>query len=217
MKINEVYVKEILIPQFWNGIEEESELNPNNAGLNALLQQANEIIFAKFKINPNEKNKYFISGSARLYLYPKLLEAFGIDTAIGDLDIVIPNKADWINAGLENEWNQGGIYRPTSDGSIEAFNIWDPSKAGGAYASVQVRSTNDIIRDSTLINGYYFMSLMDVMDYKTALNREKEAEVVSLINQYQSSNSNEKMLFLRKIANAIGFNQAKAFLTNIGK
>jgi hypothetical protein len=216
MKIYEVYVREVLIPEFWKGLEEDLESIPNG-GLNSLLQQSNEIIFNKFGINPNEKDKYFISGSARLFLYPKLLEAFGMASTIGDLDIVIPNQQDWINAGLENEWNQGGIYRPTQDGSIEAFNIWDPSKAGGAYASVQVRSTQDIIRDSTFINGYYFMSLMDVMDYKTALNRDKEVEVVNLINQYQSSNSGEKMLFLRKIANAIGFNQAKAFLSNIKK
>lgn len=173
MRLSEIYIKEVLLGEFWKQVEEDLIVEEGDSGLKHLIEQANTIIFEKFKINPTDK-VYSIVGSARLYLYPTLREAFNLTGTIGDLDMVIPDKELWINAGLEENWNKGGIYRPTNDGSIEAFNEWAPQKAGGAYADVQVRSTPDIIRDSTLINGYYFMSIQDIMDYKTKLGRDKE-------------------------------------------
>lgn len=215
MRISEIYTKEIVLREFWNGVEKDLVINEAaDSNLSSLIGQANDIIFEKFKINPKER-KYSIVGSARLYLYPTLREAFGLSGTIGDLDMVIPNKEDWVNAGLEANWDKGGLYRPTDDESIEAFNVWDPSKAGEKYADVSVRSTNDVVRDSTNIKGYFFMSIADIMDYKTSLNREKEKEIVDLVNAYQQSGSNNKNEFLRKIVGLIGKKDAREFLGTV--
>lgn len=214
MKLTEAYNR-VIIDEFWKGLEEELVVEAGG-GLDTLISQANEVIFKKFKIQPSDR-KYCIVGSARLYIYPTLREAFGLSGTIGDLDMVIPDKKDWINAGLEENWNKGGIYRPTDDGSIEAFNVWDPSRAGGAYADVQVRSTQEVVKDGTLINGYYFMSLFDIMDYKMAMNREKEQDVVNLIKKYQESGINNRKGLLRGIAKLIGMDQTKQFLGKVAK
>ena len=216
MRLSEIYIKEFFLKEFWGEVSKDLLDEVDSAGINILLTRADELIFKKFRILPNNKS-YFIAGSARLYLYPKLREAFGLDGTIGDLDIVIPNEEIWINAGLQDELQKGGIYRPTQDGAIEAFTIWDPSKAGGSYADVRVRSTSAILADADEINGYYYMSMADVADYKTKLSREKEQEVVNLINQYKESNTEDKHSFLRQIINAIGLNNAKEFLGGIRK
>lgn len=216
MRLSEIYVREVLLKEFWKGVQEDLVVESSDSGLKELIGRANEIIFAKFKIKPTEQ-VYSIVGSARLYLYPTLREAFNLTGGIGDLDMVIPNKELWIQAGLEENWNKGGIYRPTDDGSIEAFNLWDPAKAGGAYADVSVRSTPQIVADSTLINGYYFMSLEDIMDYKTKLGRDKEQDVVSLINQYQKSNIDNKKALIKKMIGIIGVDNTKQFLGLINK
>ena len=216
MRLSEIYVREVLLKEFWKGVQEDLVVESSDSGLKELIGRANEIIFAKFKIKPTEQ-VYSIVGSARLYLYPTLREAFNLTGGIGDLDMVIPNKELWIQAGLEENWNKGGIYRPTDDGSIEAFNLWDPAKAGGAYADVSVRSTPQIVADSTLINGYYFMSLEDIMDYKTKLGRDKEQDVVSLITQYQKSNLDNKKALIKRMISIIGVNNTKQFLGIINK
>jgi hypothetical protein len=204
MRLTEIYLKEVFLKEFWNELEKDFQLDENTSSdLAGLLQEANALIFDKFNIKPSEK-KYFIAGSARLYLYPELRDAFKLSGGIGDLDIVIPNEILWANAGLDKELKAGGIYRPTPDGSIEAFTVWDPSKAGGAYADVQVRPTNEILQSATPVGGYYYMSFMDVMDYKTSLNRDKEKEVVELITQYRKGSFKDKREFLRQILNAIG-------------
>jgi hypothetical protein len=204
MRLTEIYLKEVFLKEFWNEFEKDFQLDEAvSSDLASLLQEANTLIFDKFNIKPSEK-KYFIAGSARLYLYPELRDAFGLSGGIGDLDVVIPNEVLWVNAGLDKELKTGGIYRPTSDGSIEAFTVWDPSKAGGAYADVQVRPTNEILQSATPVGGYYYMSFMDVMDYKTSLNRDKEKEVVELITQYRKGSFKDKREFLRQILNAIG-------------
>lgn len=214
MKLSEIFLKEVILKEFWQELEEDFSGYDEN--LKRLLSQSQSLIFDKFQINPRDK-QYFIGGSARLFLFPKLKEAFNLTGDIGDLDIIIPNKQLWYNAGLEREWNANGIYRPTSDGSIEVFNIWDPSKAGGAYANVQVRSTNEIMNSSSFINGYWFMSLTDVMDYKTSLNRDKEKEVVELIDKYRVSNEIDKQTFLRKMISVIGLDNTKEFIDIIKK
>lgn len=212
MKLSNIY-EEVVLNEFWRELD-ENMVHGYDPGLNKLLDAAQTIIFDKFGIQPKDK-QYFIAGSARLFIFPKLKEAFGLTGNIGDLDIVIPNKELWVNAGLEKEWNANGIYRPTSDGSIEAFNIWDPSKAGGDYANVKVRSTSQVLNDCSFINGYWFMSLMDVMDYKTSLNRDKEKQVVELIDKYRLSNNVDKQVFLRNIINIIGLNNTKKFIDAI--
>jgi len=216
MRLSEIYIKEFFLKEFWGNLSEDLLSEVDTAGIEPLLRRADELIFKKFRILPNNRS-YFIAGSARLYLYPKLREAFGLEGTIGDLDLVIPNEEIWINAGLQDELNKGGIYRPTKDGSVEAFTVWDPSKAGGSYADVRVRSTSEILADADEINGYFYMSMADVADYKTKLSREKEQEVVNLINQYKESNIEDKHSFLRQIIHAIGLNNAREFLTGIRK
>jgi hypothetical protein len=212
MKLSEAYNK-AFITEFWGKLEEDLIVEAGS-GLQNLIAQSEELIFKKFRIQPSDR-KYTIVGSARLYLYPTLRDAFGLTGSIGDLDMVIPNKEDWINAGLEENWNKGGLYRPTDDESIEAFNVWDPSKAGGEYADVQVRSTQEVVDGATLINGYYFMSLFDIMDYKMSMNRDKEQDIVNLIRKYQESGTNNRMGLLRMMAKLIGIDKTKEFLGKI--
>jgi len=216
MRLSEIYIKEFFLKEFWGNISEDLLSEVDTTGIEPLLRRADELIFKKFRILPINRS-YFIAGSARLYLYPKLREAFGLEGTIGDLDIVIPNEKIWIEAGLQDELNKGGIYRPTQDGSVEAFTIWDPSKAGGSYSDVSVRSTSEILADADEINGYFYMSMADVADYKTKLSREKEQEVVNLINQYKESSTEDKHSFLRQIIHTIGLNNAREFLTGIRK
>ena len=216
MRLSEIYIREFFLKEFWGNISEDLLSEVDTAGIEPLLRRADELIFKKFRILPTNRS-YFIAGSARLYLYPKLREAFGLEGTIGDLDIVIPNEKLWLDAGLQDELNKGGIYRPTQDGSVEAFTIWDPSKAGGSYADVRVRSTSEILADADEINGYFYMSMADVADYKTKLSREKEQEVVNLINQYKESSTEDKHSFLRQIIHTIGLNNAREFLTGIRK
>lgn len=213
MKLSELYATSVK-EAFWKALEEGLEINEQDSGLTNLLSQANEIVFKKFGIQPKER-KYFIAGSARLYLYPQLRDAFNLTGTIGDLDIVIPHQEDWVKAGLEKEWNEGGIYRPTNDGSIEAFNVWDPARAGGDYASVQVRPSEQILREATNIGGYFFMPLIDVIDYKTSMNRKKEQDVVSLINAYQKSGEDDRRGFLIRMIRLIGLDKTKEFLGKV--
>lgn len=214
MKLSEAYNKAI-IGEFWEKLEEGLLIDEGANGLDELIAEANEIIFKKFRIQPSEQHRYCIVGSARLHLYPALRDAFGLTSTIGDLDIVVPNREDWINAGLENEWNAGGIYRPEGNDMIEAFSEWLPQKASGEYADVNVRSTDEIIRSSTKINGYYFMTLQDIVDYKLGMDREKEQQIVNLIKKYQESGSNNKSAFLRKMAKIIGIDKTKEFLGRV--
>jgi hypothetical protein len=216
MRLSEIYIKEVILTEFWSTLEEDLEINEGDSGLTDLIGQANDLIFKKFNIDPTNR-VYFIAGSARLYLYPSLREAFNLTGTIGDLDIVIPDKQLWINAGLESEYTKGGIYRPTNDGSVEVFDVWDPSKAGGAYADVKVRTTKEVMNGSTLVNGYYFMNLKDVMDYKTSLSRDKEKEVLDLVTQYANGDKGTKTGFLKMIIQIIGLKKAKDLLGIINK
>ena len=209
MRLTEIYLKEVFLREFWTELEEDLQLDEAiDPGLSKLLGEANKIVFEKFGIRKSDK-VYFIAGSARLYLYPELRDAFGLKGSIGDLDIVIPDKEIWKKAGLEKELQAGGIYRPTSDGSIEVFTEWSPAKAGGQYADTKVRSTDEILQSASPVGGYYYMSFFDVMDYKTKLGREKEKEVVDLIGKYREGSIKDKREFLRQIVSSIGADQAK--------
>lgn len=212
MKISEAYNNSI-IEEFFTNLAEEHLIQEGTVGLEHLLDEANDEIFRKFQLNPNER-RYCITGSATLYLYPKLREAFGLSGKIGDLDMVIPEKQLWDNAGLSEDYMKG-YYRPTND--IEVFTVWDPSKAGGEYADVKVRSTTDIIKSAIYAQGYYFMSLPDVIDYKLAMNRGKEKQVVQLIYSYYKSDINNRTAFLKKMADLIGFNETKALVKRMEK
>jgi hypothetical protein len=207
MKLSELYEETLNEGSVWKQLE--SVLNNTKTlvegfggGLDDLLKESNEAIFKKFKITPNVKGLYFIAGSAALYLYPELIaEINSLDTQhqipeqAGDLDIVIPNEKLWVNAGL-GEFLKTGIYRPyqlkppTTNMNIEAFTFWDPSKAGGEYANVRVRTSSEILADSMLVGGYYFMSLQDVFDYKYKMGRDKEKAIGILIDKYKAEGGN---------------------------
>lgn len=204
----------VVLNKLFTTIEENLLIDESNDSLNNLLKSANDLVFKKFNISPKDKS-YVIVGSARLYLYPTLRETFGLHGNIGDLDIVIPDKNLWINAGLENEWNNGGIYRPQENTNIEVFNVWNPALSGKEYSTVKVRPTNIIMNNLSNIGGYNYMSLYDIIDYKTAMSRDKEKDIVSLITHYQNSNINDKSSLLKKIVQTIGMSNTKDLLENI--
>lgn len=207
MKLFESY-SDVVIKEFWDKLNEIT-LVENTPGLNNLLSKANKLVFEKFNINPSDK-VYFIAGSARLYLSPELRQQFNLGDDIGDLDIIIPNKELWLKAGLNEELKNGGIYRPTSDGSIEVFDVWDPNRGGVEYAKFNVRSTDEILKDATFHDGYFYMSLADIVQYKTNLSRSKEKDVVELFNAFY--HGHDKNQILRQIVKILGFAGAKQFL-----
>ena len=209
MKLSEIYIKDVVLKEFWGQVKEDTESDDNDEGIQPLLKIADEIIFKPFGVNTLDK-VYFIAGSARLYLFPKLREAFELTGTIGDLDIVIPDRQFWENANLGDEFDKTGIYRPSEKYNIEVFSVWDPSKAGGQYKDVTVRSLDEILEDSDLIGNHYYMDLFDITDYKLKLNRVKEKKVVELINSYNNSDE-EKFSFLKKIIKTIGLGDARRF------
>lgn len=182
-----------------------------NAKMSLFLEEAKKVIFDKFKVNPSNK-EYFIAGSARLYLYPDLVyEMHQMDpnfpVSIGDLDVVIPNPQIWVNAGL-SEFLKTGIYRPAhlnpplTNMNIEAFTVWDPKRAGGAYANVEVRSESELFNDLEFEHGFWFMGLQDVLDYKNQMVRKKEIAVANLIKSYEEGDvtPEKRKEFLRQVA-----------------
>ena len=158
-----------------------------------LITEADEIIFKPFGINKNDHSKYVIVGSSRFYLYPVLREAFNL-TEPGDLDIVIPGKTEWetlkINLEEDGTWEkykqnyERGIFRPTEE--IEAFDEWKPQLVGDGK-DTSVSSTKEIMKNSSVVDGYNFMSFRDIVDYKLKLNRPKEEAITKLLLQYRNS------------------------------
>ena len=216
MKLSELFNEALSEKNTWQKLDEIlRESNTLTEGVSAkmslFLDEADKVIFDKFKINQKQK-VYFIAGSARLYLYPDLVyEMNQLDpnfpTSIGDLDVVIPNVQIWQNAGM-SEYLKAGIYRPynlnppLTQMNIEAFTVWDPKRAGGAYANVEVRSEEQIISDLEFVDGYWFMALQDVLDYKNQMVRKKEIAVANLIKQYEEEEvtPEKRHEFLRKVA-----------------
>lgn len=94
---------------------------------------------------------------------------------------------------FKKQWKQygGKIYRPggTKDGlklsksDIEAFDVWDPSQAADAK-DINVRSTEEILKDAVKIGDYYYMSIYDVFDYKSKLDRNKEKKIVEKLKKF---------------------------------
>lgn len=215
LKLTEIYNNEILIPEFWDKFQSELIIDEEAVvGITNLIQSANDLVFKKFNITPNDR-QYFIAGSAILYIYPQLKDVFQITKPLGDLDIVIPNKQLWLNAGLQNELN-AGVYEPNKD--IEVFDIWKPSKAiegaGKEVIDSKTRPTNQILSEAVQINGYYFMPLQDVIAYKVALSRPKEKEFVDLIYKLEK-NEITKQKFLHDLINGIGKDNTRILLNKI--
>jgi hypothetical protein len=194
MNLTEIYIN-VFFENFFKELQEEYPLNEEaNPALQELLKKADELVFKKFGINPSDK-VYFIAGSAALYLFPVLRDRLDLRSTVGDLDIVIPDPKYWKQAGLEGQT----VYRPKEDKRIEAFIGWDPSQAGGEYANVSVRSTSDILKDSFQSQGYWFMSLIDIFDYKMKLGRPKEKDILDKIKAYQEGNIADKIGLLRQL------------------
>jgi len=222
MKLKEILVKEVLLREFCNYLEEGSDAASIQAKLAQLIDASQDLIFKPFGITPKDK-KYFIAGSARLYLYPELREILKLKD-VGDLDMVIPGEEEWKNARkywteissdqvksevaseestssdqikreVTSEELDKNIWRPTSDGSIEAFNRWAPQLAGVKGAKdFSVRSSNDILQEAILnpIGGYYFMPMIDIIDYKLALNRKKEQKIVKYLFKFRNAKSEKQ-------------------------
>jgi len=194
MNLTEIYIN-VFFENFFKELQEEYPLNEEvNPALQELLDKANELVFKKFGINPSNK-VYFIAGSAALYLFPVLRDKLDLRSTVGDLDIVIPEAKYWKQAGLEGQT----LYRPKEDKSIEAFTEWNPAKAGGEYENVSVRSTSEILKDSFKSQGYWFMSLIDIFDYKMKLGRPKEKDILDKIKAYQDGTITDKISLLRQL------------------
>jgi hypothetical protein len=223
MKLSKLYQETLNEGNVWKQLESilnnsKTLLEGFGGGLDDLLKESNTVIFDKFNIKPNVKGIYFIAGSAALYLYPELIDEINaldkehqMPKVAGDLDIVIPDAQVWVNAGL-GEYAKIGIYRPyqlkppTTNMNIEAFTIWEPSKAGGEYANVSVRTSSEILGDATLVGGYYFMSLQDVFEYKYKMGRDKEKAIRILIDKYNVEGANipdNNYSFIKSIAQVI--------------
>lgn len=203
MKLKEILVKEVLLQEFCDYLEENSAIASTQGRLAQLIKQSDDLVFKPFGIEPSDP-KYFIAGSARLYLYPELAEILNLKE-VGDLDMVIPGEEEWATAQqyiegepldqvkkeVKPEEFSKGIWRPTPDDSIEAFTKWAPQLAKDAAAkSFQVRDSKKILEDSVKksIGGYYFMSMRDIIDYKLALSRQKEQVIVDLLLQFRTAN-----------------------------
>jgi hypothetical protein len=223
MKLSEIY-EEMIIIDAWNKLEEAFNetalLSEGNARLDKLIKESEKAVFENFGIDTGDK-KYFIAGSARLYLYPGLVEVINelsseiseekmdeIPIEPGDLDIIIPlnpklwetlknNVSDKLDdAGDEYSFNDNlekGIFRPQKLGltqmDIEVFKEWNPSKAGGEYASTVVGSPKEIFSRASKFNGYYYMSMFDVINYKFQMDRPKEKRIAAIINDYLANNA----------------------------
>jgi hypothetical protein len=209
MKLSELYLREIYLRQFCEELEESFTLQEEatTAALSNLLKKAEKTIFPRFGIKSSDAGKYFIAGSARLHLYPQLSAI--LNDKIGDLDIIIPGKKEWEylkqyleknNLPYNKEEYAAGIYRPQDTPEIEAFTVWDPSKADPSkFKDSKVTSTEQLLRTSNRkpVGGYYFMSMFDVIDYKMKLNRDKEKAVTNLLFQYIDAKSEEEKQKLR--------------------
>lgn len=103
MKLFEVY-EDMMFAEAWNKLEEilQSGLfqEEGDSKLNKLLNIANLFIFEAFGISQDQEGKYFISGSARLFKHPRLLNVLhefdpSFELVIGDLDVVVPGEEEW--------------------------------------------------------------------------------------------------------------------------
>lgn len=215
MRLRELYTDTIM-QRLCQSIKEDFAITEISGRLEKLLSQADDLVFNKFGIDPKD-HVYFIAGSARLYLYPDVINAFKIPGEIGDLDIVIPDKQLWIDAGLADEY-AAGVYEPVKD-TIVVYTIWDPRKAGEQYADVKVASDEDILKRTDLVQGYWFMDFVDIFDYKTKLSRDKETEFLKLMRRYFDSDAQLRAGILLKIVRLIGIENAREFLDipDIGK
>ena len=215
IKLKSLYI-ESLHEQLWQSVKHDL-LTEVSSKLQTLLDLADEHVFGPMGIDPEDK-VYFIAGSARIFLYPELIQSVNIDQDIGDIDIVVPGRKYWKNAGKEDLYNKGWEFKV--DGKeLSVFSSWDPRLGADQAMDYQVADTNDILKRADKLEGHWFMDFADIIDYKMRLGRKKEEQFVKLFMQYKNSSPQERAVILRRIINTIGFENAKQFLdmTKIGK
>jgi len=215
IKLKSLYI-ESLHEQLWQSVKRDL-LTEVSSKLQTLLDLADEHVFGPMGIDPKDQ-VYFIAGSARIFLYPDLLSAVSINRQIGDIDIVVPDRKYWKNAGKEDLYNKGWEFKV--DGKeLSVFSSWDPRLGADQAMDYQVADTNDILKRADKLEGHWFMDFADIIDYKMRLGREKEEQFVKLFMRYKNSSPQKRAVILRHIINTIGFENAKQFLdmTKIGK
>ena len=215
IKLAPLYI-ESLHEQLWQSVKTDL-LTEASSKLQTLLKLADKHVFGPMGIDPKDQ-VYFIAGSARIFLYPDLLSSVNINRQIGDIDIVVPDRKYWENAGKEDLYSKG--WEIEVDGKeLSVFSYWDPRKGADQAVDYQVADTKDILNRADLINGHWFMDFADIIDYKMRLGREKEEQFVKLFMQYKNSSPQQRAVILRQIINTIGLSNAKQFLdmTKVGK
>lgn len=114
--------------------------------------------------------------------------------------IIGKEKVPSVVEKFNRQWEEfgGKIYRPglgkkglgLIQEDMEVFTYWDPNNVREpGVKKFDVRNTEEILNDAVLLGGHVYMNIFDVMDYKTNLNREKEAELVRFVNKYISQNT----------------------------
>jgi hypothetical protein len=212
--MKKIQLQELLCEQmlysFCEGLEtqlQEGSVQVNST-LAGFLKESETKIFKPMGIKPSDNGKYFIAGSARLYLYPELTEILKLKPNPGDLDIVVTDENAWKTLEkkykgkpLENEIKQY-IFRPTPpSNTIEAFKEWKPGEAVKDKSEVKdtsVRSSTEIQEQAKLVEGYYYMSMYDILDYKLKLGREKEIPLTEYLMQYHNESDAKKKEEIKK-------------------
>ena len=213
-------VYEKLLREFCNDLEnslQEAAVSPPSK-LKALLKEADEFVFKPFGIKPNEQ-KYFIAGSARLYLYPELVKALNLKP-IGDLDMVVPDNKHWSdledhiktypNDNVTPEEIELRRYTPTEDELLEVFDKWLPKYDEESTGNFEVRDTNTILKNARNLGGYYYMSFYDIIDYKFALKRAKEKPIVDLLIKYREGDDSAKEQIKKDLMSLLGNDEQEA-------
>lgn len=215
IKLKSLYI-ESLHERLWQSAEPNLLIEVSSK-LQTLLDLADKHVFEPMGIDPNDQ-AYFIAGSARIFLYPELIKAVNIDRDIGDIDIVVPDRKYWKNAGKEDLYSKGWEFEV--DGKeLSVFSSWDPRKGADQAADYQVADTRDILNRADQLEGHWFMDFADIIDYKMRLGREKEEQFVKLFMRYKNSSPQERAVILRRIIRLIGRKNAEQFLdmTKAGK
>ena len=60
MRLNEIYIREFFLKEFWGNVSEELLSEVDTSSIDSLLRKADELIFKKFRILPNNRS-YFIN------------------------------------------------------------------------------------------------------------------------------------------------------------
>ncbi|GAA4900072.1 hypothetical protein LX16_0646 [Stackebrandtia albiflava] len=120
------------------------------------------------------RDHFVIFGSAPMLLY-------GLKTTINDLDVVARGSA-WTQAQLR--FGDPRDQFASTHGTHKILRFWgDFIEVSDGWTSPawDTRRIDDMIDDSTIVEGYRFAKLHHVLDYKCHLNRTKDQEDIDLI------------------------------------